>query len=469
MVKKLKTQDKNIRRVKNIFILLYIALVVYIIKIVVIDNTEISINPYNPRLSALENNVLRGRILDRNKTVLAYTDENKEDLRFARKYPYDKVFSHVLGYSAKTKTGIEAVANKYLLKTDVFANLFRNKKDPLPKGMDVVTTLDLKLQKKAYDLLGSKKGAIVIMEPGTGKILSMVSKPDYNPNQVVDNWKKISNDESKPLLNRVTQGLYPPGSIFKIVTSLAFIKHGDYNQFKYICKGKDVFDNDVIKCYNQYAHGEEDLKKAFTVSCNTAFANIGIRVGGAKLKEVSEQLYFNKKLNLNFPYVKSSVEINENSKKNELAETSIGQGKTLVTPMHMAMITSAIANAGMVYEPYLIDSILNPEGNVMVKNKPKSFTNMIEYNNAQILKEMMRNVVTEGTGVGTNISNIKVFGKTGTAENETEIAHSWFVGFSDTGDKSKDIAIAILVINGGSSSKNAVPMAKRLFQFHYKR
>lgn len=203
------------------------------------------------------------------------------------------------------------------------------------------------LQTTAYNSLGDRRGAVVALEPSTGKILALVSKPDFDPNTISENWNTLVNDETNSsLLNRATMGQYPPGSTFKVVTALDYFRtRGSFNGFSFDCQGSITKENHTIQCYNGKVHGTEDFYTAFANSCNCAFAEIGTELGGASLLKTSEDLLFNKKLPLT-SYRKSSFTLNGSSGIPLIMQTAIGQGNTLVSPMHMALITSAIANDG---------------------------------------------------------------------------------------------------------------------------
>ena len=199
----------------------------------VVKSRDIISSPYNKRQDSYADRVIRGKILDRNGNVLAQTNV-AEDGTETREYPYNNIFAHVVGYTAQGKSGLESVSNFELLTSNAFfvdklKNEFQDKKN---QGDNVVTTLDTNLQEAAYDALGSNKGAVVVMDPSTGKILAMVSKPDFDPNTVSQNWNELSTSEDSVLLNRATQGQYAPGSTFKLVTTLEFMReNADFDSY----------------------------------------------------------------------------------------------------------------------------------------------------------------------------------------------------------------------------------------------
>ncbi|WP_105615915.1 peptidoglycan D,D-transpeptidase FtsI family protein [Vallitalea okinawensis] len=464
----MSTKPQN--KIKAIFYLLFLALIIYLIYIVMEVDIEAGENQYNPRLSIREDEMIRGSILDKDGIVLAMSTEIGE-----RYYPQNQEFFHVVGYNAPIKTGLESSANRYLVPSKSIFDDIRDKlNNSTPRGYDVVATLDIQLQQLAYEALGSYNGAVLIIEPTTGKILTMVSKPSPNPNEVLNGWTELNDSDNSPLLNRTTQGLYPPGSTFKIIPALAMIKDNSWQSYTYTCEGFDVFNHDRIACFDEKAHGLENTLHAFTVSCNTFFAHVGNSLGAEKLLEVSEQLMFNQPLDLPFVTSISTVGYSSGMSGEELAETSIGQGKNLVTPLQMAIITCGIANGGIVYTPYVIDYVVDrnninkdDDDKIVEKFTPSIYKTIMTPEEAIALQELLRSVVVEGTGQKVDIGdeNIKIYGKTGTAQNETPNDHSWFIGYSESGDS--DIVITVIVEEGGNSSSTAIPIAHQLFDAYY--
>ena len=344
--------------------ILFIALMGYLVYFTAVRARRVVNSPYNQRQDAFAERVVRGDIVDRSGNVLATTDV-AEDGTETRSYPYGSVFAHVVGYSDKDlgTTGLESVENFELLTSNAFfmeklQNEFSGSKNI---GDTVVTTLDADLQQAAYNALGDNKGAVVVMEADTGKILSMVSKPDYDPNYIVSDWSTLNTDEeNSPLLNRATQGSYAPGSTFKIVTTLAFMRqNADYANYTYDCIGEITTGDTTIHCFGGTAHGYEDLRSSIANSCNSSFAHIGTLLDISGYRDTAEALLFNKELPSVLGYTKSSFALTEDSSEAEVMMTAMGQGKTTVSPYHMALITQAIANDGVLMEPYLVDSVTN--------------------------------------------------------------------------------------------------------------
>ena len=431
-------------------------------------------SPYNQRQDSFAETVVRGDIVDRNGNVLATTDV-ADDGTETRSYPYGNVFSHVIGYSDPElgNTGLESVENFELLTSNAFfleklQNQFMDSKN---RGDTVVTTLDADLQQASYDALGDNRGAVVVMEASTGKILSMVSKPDYDPNSILSDWSTLNSDEeNSPLLNRATQGSYAPGSTFKIVTTLAFMRqNSNFADYTYDCSGEITTGDTTIHCFNGTVHGFEDLRSSIANSCNASFANIGTLLDIDGYRDTAEDLLFNSDLPSVLGYTKSSFALTSESSEAEIMMTAMGQGKTTVSPYHMALITQAIANGGTLMEPYLVDSVTNYTGTEIRRNVPKSYRRLMTSDEAAQLKEYMTAVVEEGTGSVLSGSSYTAAGKTGTAEyslSDGEKTHSWFMGFTNVDNP--DLVISVITEGSdGSASGKAVTIAKQILDSYY--
>ena len=467
-------RNKEFAWITYFFVILFIALMGYLVYFTIVRADTFVNSPYNQRQDAFAQKVVRGQIADRNGNVLARTDV-AEDGTETRVYPYGPVFAHVVGYSDTElgKTGLESVENFELLTSNAFfvekiQNEFNGNKN---QGDTVVTTLDAELQQAAYDALGDNKGAVVVMEADTGKILSMVSKPDYDPNNIYADGETLNTDEeNSPLLNRATSGSYAPGSVFKIVTALAYMRQdSNYPSYTYDCTGSISMGNTTIPCFNNTVHGFEDLRSSFANSCNSSFANIGLSMDIDGYRGTAEDLLFNSSLPSVLNYTKSSFALNEESDTAEIMMTAMGQGKTTVSPYHMALITQAVANGGTLMEPYLVEQVTNYTGTEVRRNVPKSYRRLMTSEEAAQLKEYMTAVVNEGTGYELSGRSYTVAGKTGTAEYslvDGEKTHSWFVGFTNV-DNPELVISVITEGSDGSAGGRAVNIAGTILDSYY--
>ena len=245
-----------------------------------------------------------------------------------RKYPYGNMYAHVVGFSTNGKSGIESNMNFNLLRSHSFVleRMFNEIKDEKSMGDNVVTTLDSTLQETAYQALGNYDGAVVVMEPSTGKVLAMVSKPDFDPNTIAADWDSIISEDNNNsvLLNRATQGLYPPGSTFKIITTLEYIRENpDYENYSYSCNGSITENDFTIHCYNNAVHGTQDLKQSFANSCNSSYANIGLSLDTDSLSDLCSDLMFDKTLPGNFETSKSQFKLTDESPESMKMQTAI--------------------------------------------------------------------------------------------------------------------------------------------------
>lgn len=458
--------NRGIMNIAYVFVGLIMIMLFYYSYFMLVESKEVINNAYNKRQDVLSEQVVRGEIVSAEGKALAYTRVDKEG-KEKRIYPYGSMFSHIVGRVDRGRAGLESSENFRLLTSSEngIKKIYTEVSGEKNNGDRVVTTLNAKLQEIAYQALGKRKGAIVIMEPSSGKILAMVSKPDYDPNSIGEDWNSLvdENSSDSALLNRAAQGLYPPGSIFKILTTLEFIRENkNYETYSYTCKGHDIFNGVSIKCYNNRAHGEENLIESFAKSCNTSYANIGTKLNVESFRKLCDSFLFNNALPINLVHNKSSFVLNKNSDSGEIPQTVIGQGKTQITPLHAALLVSTIANGGAMMKPYVVDRIENVNGTVIQKNMPELYQKIITAEEAEILTTYMSEVVKNGTATAINKKGYDAAGKTGSAEyEEGKPAHAWFVGFAPA--RNPQIAVSIIVEGVGTGSEYAVPIADKIF------
>lgn len=445
----------------------------YIVYFNVVKGKEIVNSPYNTRQDSFADRVVRGRIVDADGNILAETAV-AEDGTETRSYPYGAEFAHVVGYSTQGKSGLESVENFNLLTSNAFfvekiKNTFQSVKN---QGDTVVTTLNETLQSAAYNAMGDNKGAVMVMEASTGKVLAMVSAPSYDPNSVEENWDYLNSEESgSALLNRVTQGSYAPGSTFKVVTALEYMReNANYGSYQYDCAGEISNDGTTIHCFDYTVHGLQDLRSSMANSCNSSFANIGLTLNKNSYAETAKELLFNSKLPCELDYSKSSFNVSEDTDTAEMMMTAMGQGQTLVSPYHMALITAAIANGGTLMNPYLVSQVTNYAGTEVSSTKPSAYGQIMTSTEAAQLKEYMAAVVSEGTATALSGQSYSVAGKTGTAEysseSDSDMDHSWFIGFTNVDNPELVISVVVEGSDGESTAK-AVPIAKQVLDAYY--
>ena len=454
------------------FLVVFLALIIYFVKVIYVDGDTIINNPYNKRTDVYSERVVRGDILSSDGEILAttVTDPDGNETRY---YPYGEKFSHAVGYMINGQYGIESSANFYMLRSHAFllkylANEITGQKNP---GDTVVTSLNASLQERAYDALGDNDGAVVVMEPSTGRILAMVSKPAFDPNTLGESWDDIVSDEdSSVLLNRAAQGLYPPGSAFKIFAAMEYLReHGyDDSDFSYNCSGSIDGITTTIHCYKNNKHGELTLKKAFAKSCNSAFASMYDLIDIADYCKLVNESLFGVDLPTDFASSVSAFSLDTTSGQDEIMATLMGQGKTQVTPLHMALLMSALDNGGVLMRPLEVDRVINEEGDTVKEFAPSEYGSLFTEDDCKALLEYMRYTVTDGTAAALDTGSYTVGGKTGTAEfsDSVDSAHAWFIGYAKA-EGYNDIVISVIVEDSGSGSEYAVPVAKRVFDKYF--
>ena len=453
------------------FGVLFVAMMSYYGYFVHTEGRNMINNSYNSRQKLLTAKNYRGNIYSADKEVLAETvvfDSGQE----YRNYPYENLFSHVVGFSTKGKTGIEAMANPYLIQSNIelsskIENEVAGVKNP---GDDVYTSLRCDLQKIASKSLGVSKGAVIVSNVKTGEILAMVSKPDFNPCTVVEDWDGyLEDDDSSVLLNRATQGIYPPGSTFKIVTSLAYLRenNGNYRDYFYNCTGSFRYDNSKIGCYHGTVHHGIDLITSFAKSCNCSYANMGIELDRTIYNDVLTDLGFNQSLPVDFNYNQSKLVVDDSISGEDMIQISFGQGSVQMTPLHLHLITNAIANGGSYMKPMLLNKVETDTGELIKEFKPQSYKALMSKEEADTLKMFMKEVVERGTAKKLKGLSYTAAGKTGSAEYNKvkEDSHAWFTGFAPVEDP--EISVTIIVERIGSGGDYAVPIAKRLFDAYF--
>ena len=451
-----------------LFAVLFVAMTAYIGYYAFRYRKELMGNSYNRKAELLAAEVLRGDILAADGAVLAYSEEAGNGAQ-KRIYPYGEAFAHAVGYATHDRAGVEALGNYDLLHTGLSLKdrIAFDREGRLFPGNKVMTTLRVDLQLAAYEALGNRNGAILVTNVKTGEIYAMVSGPSFDPGTIEESWELLSADtERGVLVNRATQGLYPAGSTFKVVTALAYLKGhpGDYTAYAYNCYGSFSSAGETVHCYGGMAHGQISLRQAFAVSCNSAFVDLGLKTDAEALDSTLQQLRFNTTLPCDLNYKSSRTVDPKTATVPERMQLAIGQGETAMSPLHLNMITAAIANKGELVKPRLIGGIYDAYGSLIGETKAESGGRLMSGEEAEIMRSMMREVVVSGTGSGLSGRSYEAAGKTGSAEHAQGgniVTHAWFTGFAPASDP--EICVTIIVEGAGSSSTVAVPIAGILF------
>ena len=454
--------------VSYLSVALFLGLISYMIYFQVVKSEELLNSPLNKRQDEVEAQVIRGSVLASDGTPLAvtYTDDYGEPYR---QYPYGALFAHTVGYSVYGGSGLESSHNNDLIHSHLnIVNQVQNElSDEKKPGDDLVTTLHTDLQQAAWEALGGFGGTAVVMDAQTGDILANVSTPAFDPNTVSADWEWLTESENGIFLNRALQGLYPPGSTFKIITALAYYRqYGSFDNFYYDCQGSYEYAGFTIHCANGHVHGPETIADAMANSCNCAFASMAVeKIDKNILRKTAEEFGFNKEMTMDLPFIESIFELDAGTADQLTMQTAIGQGDTLATPMLMCMIAQAVANNGKMMMPNYLDRIQSADGNVVKRYSSSTYGQVMSEQEAMIMKDLLRGVVQRGTAADLADLPYDIAGKTGTAEYgdiSAGTAHSWFVGFSNTGNR--DIVVSVLVENGGNGIAPGTQVARRIFQ-----
>lgn len=475
---------RNIKFLLAFFSVCFLGIIVYLTYFSFYKSAAVVKDVTNPRIRAEEEDVLRGSILDRDGNKIAYS-QMTGDGKQKRIYNNGQIYAHILGYNSYTygKTGMELAYNDILQGKgyggDILQVIYQGIKNGFASnernGYDIYLTIDKDAQEAAYKMLGDDKGAVAAINTKTGEIIALVSKPSFNPGLIDEKFDIYNNDtKGTPFVNRAAQGYYSPGSVFKIVTaSAALEKDPKISEKTFNCTGGLKIGTYTLTEQGGAVHGKVTLGKAFRVSCNTTFGQIGIELGYDALKNMAEKFMFNRQIKVNDIYdsinIKSgSIKIDNKNMKALIAQDAIGQHGVTTNPLHMALITSAIANNGIMMEPYIVKEIKDKYGNVIDKEKPKELETVVSKGTADEVKKYMIDTVKSGTGTRAKISGITVGGKTGSAENENhEETHSWFTAFAPAEDP--QIAVAVIVEEGGVGGKRAAEIAREVIKAYLKK
>ena len=446
-------------------LVLFAAMTVYLCRYALVNSRELFANDYNARAQLMLDQNTRGRILTENGEVLAQTLRGADGSEY-RDYPYGSLFAHVVGYPVYGKAGIEKAEDYDLVRTGIPLSEKaecdrRGEKYP---GNEVVTTLVPQIQQAASDAMGIYRGAIVVTEPSTGKILAMVSKPDYDPNRIRELWSGLlADNESGTLLNRAAQGMYPPGSTFKILDAAEYLREHpeEAASYSFSCSGTFTADGETIHCYHNQSHGQVDFRTSFAKSCNSSFANIGLSLDKTSYASFLKTMMFGEELPFELPSARSRVDLAADTPTAQMLQIAIGQGTTSMSPLHLNMITAAVANGGVIMRPYVVQSVRTASGSVIRETAPSEYRRVMEEGTAAQMRLLMEDVVKEGTATKLQGYGYTAAGKTGSAEFSDEDpneSHAWFTGYAPAEDP--QFCVTVILEGAGSGGSYAVPMAR---------
>lgn len=484
--------NKPIRRVSIAVIVLFTALVLNLNLVQVIRSEELSSNPLNTRVLLDEYSRQRGSIVAAGGTPIAVSTSTDDQLEYLRTYPAGPAYAYVTGFYSLVfgSDNIEQTENDILSGSDDrffvrrVTDLFTGRD---PKGGNVVLTIDPTAQQAAYDALGDSVGAVVALNPKTGAILAMASTPSFDPNQLSSHDSPairtyVDTLQQQNPLWRTNNGIddnFPPGSLFKVIVAAAALESGQ------TADGQPYTPDTVIDAPDTLALGGAELENfdggtcgpdgkstlihALTISCNTAFAQLGKDLGEDKLRAMAEKFGITGE-GFAMPLRVAKSELGDIADPNIRAQASIGQNGVRLTTMQAAMIAATVANDGQLMQPYLIDELQAPDLSVLEKTDPQAIGDAaFSSDTANELTEMMVSVVNEGSGQAADSDSYEIAGKTGTAQtgNDTN-DHAWFTGFAPADDP--EIAVAVFLKNGGGQNsettggKASAPIAKAVIE-----
>ena len=470
-----------LRKVAISVLVLFTLLILNVNYIQVVRSDELRGDTGNTRILAAEYDRERGAIVVAGNAV-AESVPTDGRLKYLRQYPQGELYAAVTGYHSLIydNAQLEQAENDVLSGSDGrltlrrLADVFTGRD---PAGGDVILTLDPAVQEAAMAGLEGVTGAVVALDPSTGAILGMASTPSYDPTRLSSHdpadirayWDELEAAERDPRLNRAIGENYPPGSLFKVIVSAAALADGEYTPDTVVPAPTELPLPDssrVIPNFNGSScdpSGEQPLIDALTISCNTAFGQLGIDLGEDRIREMAEAFGLDDE-KFDIPLSVAPSGIGDVVDDAALAVTSIGQRDVRMTPLHAALVAATVANDGVQMKPYLVRELQAPDLTVIDSTEPEEWREPISADVADQLTEMMVSVVARGSGRAARIDGVEVAGKTGTAQVRADVAdHTWFMGFAPADDP--QVAVAVFVANGGGTGgERSAPIARQVIQ-----
>ena len=480
--------NNPLRRLSSVVVLLFAALFVSTTFIQFASAESLNNRPGNARTLYKEYGRQRGPIVVAGQEV-ARSAPTQDRYQYQRSYPGGALYAPVTGFYSVVygETGMESAEGDLLAGT-ADQLFYRRISDLLtgrqPQGATVELTIDPKVQKIAYDALGDQRGSVVAIDPKTGNVLALVSKPSYNPDLLAGHDSKkvtaarqqLLADAGRPLENRAISGrLYPPGSTFKLVTAAAALSTGKYSPDSQVEGPAELplpqttikLPNDDRRTCDPGGQGTSTLTVALARSCNTSFAKLGMDLGQDAIRTQAEKFGFGQSLRIPLAVTASTFPADLNTP--QLGQASIGQYDVRVSPLQIAMVSAAIANGGRLMKPNLVARVRSADLEVVSTTTPTQLSQPISRQVADKLRTMMLAVVQNGTGTRAQIDGVDVAGKTGTAQTAPgQPPHAWFTAFAS--GRGGDIAVAVVVEDGGKLGDEAfggtvaAPIAKKVME-----
>jgi penicillin-binding protein A len=477
--------NSAIRKLAVAAIVLMLALMANSTYLQAFRSTELNGRNDNTRVRDQQFSVDRGPILIGN-TPIVDSKETNDQYKYQRTYSNGPLYAPATGFYSFQfgRGGVELNQNSELNGSDP-SLAFRRIVDVITnrpqQGASVTLTLNAAAQQAAYSALGSKKGAVVALDPKTGKVLALVSKPSYDPNLLAshdlgkanDAWKSLNASDDKPMLNRAIKELYPPGSTFKLVTSAAALASGKFTPSTAVNSPASLplpqTTTPLVNENGRNCGGSNNatLTVALRYSCNTAFGTIGLALGPDALREQAEKFGFGERQLPELGAVASQFPGDPNEP--QTAQSAIGQFDVRATPLQMAMVAAGIANKGELMKPYLVQNVRTADLKTVSETKPESLHQAVSSEVAAQLTAMMVDVVNNGTGKPGRIDGIQVAGKTGTAQTAKDRPpFAWFTAFAPADNP--QIAVAVMIEDAGvkrdeiAGGTLAAPVAKKVME-----
>ncbi|MEA2426898.1 MAG: penicillin-binding protein [Thermoleophilaceae bacterium] len=470
------------RQIARLFVgamILILVLAVFTARWTVLEADALKAQPLNRRPLLEQQQIPRGLILARDNSKLAINRRigTRQNKRYYREYPTKNLFSHGVGYAfvSRGASGLEQYYNDVLSGTGSDLSSFIDEiAGGAKQGDDLKTTLDPVAQKTALDALGANHGAIVALDPRNGAVQVMASKPDYDPNQVPSQYKQLNDPNGgSPLFNRATQGQYPPGSTFKVVTAAAALDSGQYTPTSVLDgKNNQTISGVPLSNFGGESFASISLTDALTHSVNTVFGKLGEKLGKKTMYDYMRRFGFNQKPPLDYPKnqlfasgVYNKGKLLSESDPVDIGRVAIGQERLQVTPLQMAMVASAVANGGSLMRPHFMEKVIGPDGRVKDSFGAQEQSRVMSQKSASELTQMMQHVVESGTGTGAKLQGIDVAGKTGTAEAPGGFNDAWFISFAPA--KNPKVAVAVVVEHAQQSQTGgevAAPLAAQVMR-----